>query len=168
MEDSLLFSTSGELADRFSATAQNNLQRIRSKKREDSMKRHLGWGLVLTLLLMAEFADAAKTSGRWELLGRRDVDFRNDHDRIEVGRHEGKFRQIQFKVKDAPIEVSNLVVTFSNDQKFSPKVRHRFPEGSGSRVIDLPGERKTIKQIDFDYRSINRREGRGKVEVYAR
>ena len=132
------------------------------------MRRYFGAGLVLLILLIAEFTSAAKAPGRWELLGTRDVDFRNSHNRIEVSRYEGKFRQIQFKVKDAPIEVSNLVVTFSNDQKFSPKVRHRFPSGSGSRVIDLPGERRMIKQIDFDYRSINRRGGRGKVEVYAR
>jgi hypothetical protein len=132
------------------------------------MKRYFGSGLLLLLLLIAEFSSAAKAPGRWELLGTRNVDFRNDHHRIELRLHEGRFRQIQFKVKDAPIEVSNLVVTFSNNQKFSPKVRHRFPEGSGSRVIDLPGERRMIKQIDFDYRRISRREGRGKVEVYAR
>jgi hypothetical protein len=35
-------------------------------------------------------------------------------------------------------------------------------------VLDLPGERRMIKRIDFNYRSIDRREGRGKVEVYAR
>lgn len=61
-----------------------------------------------------------------------------------------------------------MVVTFSNNQKFSPQLRQRFAEGSGTRVIDLPGERRAIKQIDFKYRSINRREGKGTVEVYGR
>lgn len=132
------------------------------------MKRYTGSALFIMLMLAAGFAGAAKSSGRWVLLGEREVDFRRDHDRIEVGRHEGRFKQIQFKVKDAPIEVSGLVITFGNGQKFSPKVHHRFPEGSGSRVIDLPGERRNIARIEFDYRSIKRREGRGKVEVYAR
>jgi hypothetical protein len=132
------------------------------------MKRYMSSGLFLVLMLTAGFAGAAKSSGRWVLLGEREVDFRRDHDRIEVRRHEGGFRQIQFKVKDAPIEVSALVITFTNGQKFSPQVHHRFPEGSGSRVIDLPGERRNIARIEFDYRSIKKREGRGKVEVYAR
>jgi hypothetical protein len=132
------------------------------------MKRYVSSGLLLLLFFIAEFAGAAKAPGRWVLLGTRDVDFRRDHDRVDVGGHEGGFRQIQFRVKDAPIEVSNMVVTFANGQKFNPKMHHRFPEGSGSHVIDLPGDRRNIAQIDFDYRSINRREGRGKVEVYAR
>ncbi len=132
------------------------------------MKIHLRIGLILSLLLAAGIAGAANAPGRWQLLGERDVDFRGDHDTIDVGRHEGKFRQLQFRVKDAPIEISNFVVTFDNDQKFSPQMRHRFPEGSGSRTIDLPGDRRVIRRIDFNYRSINRREGRGRVEVYAR
>jgi len=61
-----------------------------------------------------------------------------------------------------------MVVTFGNDEKFSPKLQYRFAEGSGSRTIDLPGDRRTIKRIDFNYRSINRREGKGRVEVYGR
>jgi len=132
------------------------------------MKCYLRSCLPLLLVLIAGVAGAGNSPAHWQLLGERDVDFRTDHDSVEVGRHDGKFKQIQFRVKDAPIEVSDLVVTFSNDQKFIPKLRHRFPEGSGSRVLDLPGERRMIKRIDFNYRSIDRREGRGKVEVYAR
>ncbi|HEY7219632.1 MAG TPA: hypothetical protein VH985_14700 [Candidatus Binatia bacterium] len=132
------------------------------------MRRYISFTLFVVLMATAGLAVAAKAPGRWVLLGERDVDFRNDHDRIEVGRHEGGFRQIQFRVKDAPIEVSRLVITFHNGQTFSPKIRHRFPEGSGSHSIDLPGERRDIARIDFEYRSINRREGKGKVAVYAR
>ncbi len=32
-------------------------------------------------------AAAAQTPGRWEILGQREVDFRNDHDQIDVGRN---------------------------------------------------------------------------------
>jgi hypothetical protein len=85
-----------------------------------------------------------------------------------VGKSEGRFKQIQFRVKNAPIEVSSMVVTFANDQTFTPKVNQRFTQGSGSRVIDLPGDRRTIKRVEFNYKSINRREGKGTVEVLAR
>ena len=119
------------------------------------------------LLLLSGMAVAADSS-RWERLGRREVDFRNDRDRIEVGRNEGRFRQLQIRVRNAPIEISDIVITFGNDQNYSPQLRHRFAEGSGSSTIDLPGERRTIKHIDFRYRSINRREGKGVVEVFAR
>jgi hypothetical protein len=96
------------------------------------------------------------------------VDFKNDHDQIDVGRKEGKFKQLEVRVKNAPIEVSNMVVTFGNDETFKPKLRYKFTEKSTSRVIDLPGERRTIKRIDFNYKSTNRREGKGTVEVLGR
>ena len=64
---------------------------------------------------------------------------------IDVSRSEGRFKQIAVRVKNAPIEVSD---TF--------------------RIIDIPGERRNIKRIDFNYKSINRREGKGTVEVLGR
>jgi hypothetical protein len=131
------------------------------------MKSHLRISMIFLLLLIASVANAA-SQGRWELLGERDVDFRNDHDTIDVGRHEGRSKELQIRVKDAPIEVSNFVVTFDNDKKFNPKIKQRFAEGSGTRNIDLPGDHRMIKRIDFTYRSINRREGHGKVQVYGR
>lgn len=124
---------------------------------------------VVSLILLAAFtAGAARAPDRWESLGQREVDFRNDHDQIDVGRSEGRFRQIQVKVKNAPIEVYDMVVTMGNDETFKPKMRHKFTQGSGSRIIDLPGEQRTIKRIDFNYKSISRREGKGIVEVLAR
>ena len=121
---------------------------------------------IITLCLLA--AGYAKGATGWERLGSRDVDFRGDHDRIEVGRNEGRFKQLQIRVKDAPIEITNMVVTFGNDERLNLKMNHRFAEGSGTRSIDLPGDRRTIKRIDFNYRSISRRDGKGSVEVYAR
>ena len=110
---------------------------------------------------------AAGATG-WERLGARDVDFGGDRDSIQVGKHEGRYKQLQIRVKNAPIEISDMVVIFGNDEKFSPDLRERFAEGTGSKTIDLPGDRRVIKRIDFRYRSINRREGKGTVEVYGR
>ena len=131
------------------------------------MNAHIKIMAVFLLLLVTGMATAAAPA-RWERLGQREVDFRNDHDTIEVGRSEGRFSQLQLRVKNAPIEVYNMVVTFGNDQAFKLPMRQRFAEGSGIRVIDLPGERRAIKRIDFSYRSISRREGKGMVEVWGR
>jgi hypothetical protein len=129
------------------------------------MRRSIGLAIITLCLLAVGYAKGATG---WERLGSRDVDFRGDHDQIEVGRSEGRFKELQIRVKGAPIEISNMVVTFGNDEKLNLNFRHRFPEGSGTRSIDLPGNRRTIKRIDFNYRSISRREGKGRVEVYAR
>jgi hypothetical protein len=132
------------------------------------MKTHIKITMVFLLLLVTGMAGAANAPGRWEVLGQREVDFRNDHDQIDVGRSEGRFKQLQIRVKNAPIEISNMVVTFGNDQTYKPTLRHRFTETSTTRIIDLPGESRVIKRIDFTYKSISRREGKGVVEVLGR
>ena len=124
------------------------------------MKTIISGLTVVSFILLAAFTASAAQSDRWESLGQREVDFKNDHDQIDVGRSEGRFKQLEFRVKNAPIEVSNMIVTFTNDKTFKPNLRHKFTAGSGSRIIDLPGERRTIKRIDFNYKSINRREGK--------
>jgi len=131
------------------------------------MKRYLTATVSLFLLLVG-LAGATYAAQGWEMLGRQDVDFKKDHDRIDVGRKEGRFKQLEIRVQGAPVEINKMVVTFGNDETFSPELRHRFDEKSSSRVIDLPGDRRTIKRIDFNYRSTNRREGKATVAVYAR
>jgi len=139
----------------------------RIKTRRCQMKRYLT-ATVSLFLLLAGLAGGAHAAQGWEMLGRQEVDFKNDHDRIDVGRKEGRFKQLEIRVEGAPVEINKMVVTFGNNETFSPELRHRFEEKSTSRVIDLPGDRRTIKRIDFNYRSINRREGKATVAVYAR
>jgi hypothetical protein len=130
------------------------------------MRSKIATTVLLVLAFVSGFGFAAERD--WELLGRREVDFRNDRDRIDVGRSEGRFSQLQVRVKNAPIEFSDMVVTFQNDETFRPKLRHRFTEGTGTKTIDLPGDRRGIKHIDFRYKSIDRRDGKGVVEVRGR
>ncbi len=104
----------------------------------------------------------------WELLGRRDVDFKGDRDTISVGQSKGQFKQLRIVVKGGSLEMHDMVVTFGNDSKFSPELRHNFDENSSSRVIDLPGDKRNIRRIDFSYRSSNRRQGKANVAVYGR
>ncbi len=132
------------------------------------MKRYLSSGILSLALVLTGLGVAAGAQGRWELMGRREVDFRGDHDRIEVGRREGTYRQLELRVEGAPIEMYDMAVTFANGETFKPNLRHRFAEGSRSRVIDLPGDRRAIRRVDFSYRTINRREGKARVALYGR
>jgi hypothetical protein len=122
--------------------------------------------LVLSLILAC--AADAMSAQEWELLGQREVDFKADRDTISVGQSKGRFRQLRLSVRGGSIEMHDMVVTFGNDQKFSPDLRHQFNEKSTSRIIDLPGERRNIRRIDFRYRSMKRREGKATVAVYGR
>jgi hypothetical protein len=127
------------------------------------------WVLLLTLLLAGCVAtDGRYGGGGWELLGERVAELKVDRDRIEVGRREGRFSTLRVAVKGAPLEMYDMVVTFADGKTFSPNIRHHFNENSWSREIDLPGDRRAIRSVDFRYRSTDRREGRATVLLYGR
>src|SRR5687768_14105301 len=89
----------------------------------------------------------------WEHLGVRPVDFRVDHDAVLGGR-QGRFRAVRFDVEGGSLEMFNVRITFGNGESFSPATRLLFGSGTMSRVIDLPGEARVIRRIDFFYRSV--------------
>src|SRR5260221_18274 len=76
---------------------------------------------------------------------------RVDHDVIQGGRRDGRFREIMIVVERAPVEVFDMVVTFGDNERFEPRMRLVFGRDTTSRNIDLPGGARIIKQVDFRY-----------------
>ena len=112
-------------------------------------------------------APAAEARGRfdgWNHLGQRLVSFRAERDVISaVG--EGRFRRIMIVVDDADLEMFNVRVVFGNGEVFSPDTRLYFREKTRTRVIDLPGDARVIRRIEFHYKSV-RGGGDGRAEVH--
>jgi hypothetical protein len=103
----------------------------------------------------------------WTMLGEHSVDGRRDRDRIQVGRDEGRFRQLTMVVIDSELELIELEIKFGNGKPFRPNVAHYFRENSRTRVIDLPGDSRVIKHIDLRYKNLPGG-GRARVQVWAR
>lgn len=104
----------------------------------------------------------------WDRIATRNVSFRADHDAV-VAIGQGQFRALRIDVEDATIEMYEIKVTFADGSVFSPQTRVLFRADSRSRVIDLPGASRTIRRIDFRYRSVDRRPvGTATVQVYGR
>ena len=109
-------------------------------------------------------------TGDWDHIGMRAVDFRVDHDVI-VAAGEGAFRAIRIDVEGGDLEMFDVKLTFGNGETFSPATRLYFREGTRSRMIDLPGDARIIRRIDFFYRSAAFGApggGRAIVHVYGR
>lgn len=137
-------------------------------------------GLILSLSLMclacgrsrtvvvidSEKATQAEESS-WQSLGNRTVHGRNDRDTIRVTAHEGRFRKVQFRVSGSALEMHNVVIKFGDGSRFSPDTRLVFPKRGGSRVIDLPGGARVVREISFRYGNL-RGGGRARVHVYGR
>jgi hypothetical protein len=103
----------------------------------------------------------------WTMLGQRVVQGQGDHDAIQVGRKEGKFTSLMLVVEGSELELHDLKITFGNGETMDPSVRHFFKENSLTRQIDLPGNQRFIKRIDFQYSNLPGG-GRAKVQVWGK
>jgi hypothetical protein len=123
---------------------------------------------VVTVALVGLFAPARAQgwdNKGWVKLGEREVNGRVDHDKIDVGKYEGKFTKLTLFVEKSEIELLDFEITFGNGERFHPEVRYFFKEGSRTRVIDLPGDERVIKNINLKYKNVPGG-GRAKVEVW--
>ena len=103
----------------------------------------------------------------WEKLGERTVNGKADRDTITVGAKEGRFKAIQIKVEHSALEMFDVLVTFADGTTFSPPPRLVFRNGDLSKVVDLPGDKRTIQKVDFKYGNMPGG-GNATVELWAK
>jgi hypothetical protein len=101
----------------------------------------------------------------WDKLGERWVNGQSDSDLIRVGRADGRFRKIQLVVEHSALELFDVVVVFGDGTRFSPGTRLVFGPGSTSRVIDLPGNARVIRHVEFRYGNLPGG-GRAQIELW--
>ena len=120
--------------------------------------------------IMMSFAAATNSpnSGKWIRLGSREVTYHVDRDVIPVTFREGAFTAIRFVVKGGSLNMHRCVIHYENGETEEIEVRHNFTRGSGSRVIDLPGNKRFIEKIEFIYDTKNISPHRAVVTVWGR
>ena len=97
---------------------------------------------------VGEELNAAST---WQTLGARRVDGARDNDTIVVGAEEGMFTSIKVRVQGSSLLMRDIKVVFGNGETFSPNVSWFFDQGTATRTIDLPGNARNIKRVEFKY-----------------
>jgi hypothetical protein len=129
-------------------------------------------GNVLRVMLVALFvcfvAQAASAQNRWIFLGDKHVDGHDDHDKISISSKEGTFRQLQIRVKVAPVVFQRVVVHFGNGTDEELQFRERINAGGSTRALDLRGTDRVIKSVEFWYEKAHWGETRPTVELYGR
>lgn len=115
------------------------------------MFRSLTIALVVTLL-----SAGASYAREWERLGERHVGFRNDHDIIEVGRHEGRFTRLRLRVRDNDIKLNSIKVMFGNGEVEDVVFNEHIRAGGESPAINLRTgwhEGRFIRAVELHYHS---------------
>jgi hypothetical protein len=109
---------------------------------------------------------AVALAQRWAYLGEANVDGAADHDNIVVTRSRGAFRAILIRVQKAPIEFDRVVVHYGDGDSEPIHIRSRIPAGGQTRVIDLPGNRRIIRSVEFWYARASRSPRRPRVRLF--
>lgn len=89
----------------------------------------------------------------WHKIGETSVDFKADHDVIKVWGADA-FKSLRLKATDAPIHIESMQVVYENGDPENIPVRYDFKKGTESRNIDLQGNKRKIKEIDFVYNTV--------------
>ena len=129
------------------------------------MLRKISAVMFAMLLVVTAASSASAQNGRWSLLGERHIDGRVDNDKIDVGKDNGTFRAIQFRVQGGTVNFDRISVKYLNGEHEEIDVRSEIPAGGKTRVIDLPGNRRVIESISMWYSKGNWRT-RPSVKVY--
>ncbi len=121
--------------------------------------------IALCVCFVAQSASAQK---RWIFLGEKHVDGHDDHDKISIGTQEGTFRQVQIRVKVAPVIFKRVVVHFGNGADEELQFAERINGGGSTRPLDLRGYDRVIKSVEFWYEKAHWGERRPTVQLYGR
>jgi hypothetical protein len=125
----------------------------------------------LLALLMVSCGTSRRTVAieeGWELLDERKVNFVRDKDVVEI-RTTQPFTGIQFKVEERDIRLNGLAIEFTNGDRLEPAIDETIVAGQSSRYIELAREGRSIRTIEFRYRTTGSvLKGRANVLLYGR
>ncbi len=125
--------------------------------------------ISLVTFLMTVFLGTAQSQvHNWQILGKKTVNMKADHDEIIVTASEGRFTAIKFKVVKAPIFVKNFRIIYGNGSSENYVINKRIPRGKFSQTIDLKGNKRIIKKININYKTVPNARGRAHVIVFGK
>ena len=124
------------------------------------------WAGLVVLVACAAVSLAADRDG-WRMLGSRKVTDRVDRDVIPVGAREGEFSAVQLRVQGVAVQFRSMTIHFVNGKRQEVELRDVIPAGGQSRVVDLVGDDRHIRSVEFlyDSQSLGRR---GTVRLWGR
>ncbi len=105
------------------------------------------------------------------MIGQTQASHKADHDEIVVSGPDDKFRRIKLKVKDAPLNLERLVVTYGNGAKYDvlgaadDPAGRREPRGRAARCGQHPEDRVLVRHKGLGARQGGRHGGRNEVRL---
>lgn len=124
--------------------------------------------VILGILMIFMALPMYSQQNQWALLGEKLVNDRLDHDIIVVTAKQGDFKALQIRVKGASVDFKKVVVVYGNGTRDEIELRHTIPARGSSRVIDLRGNDRVIREIELWYDANTIRGRKALVRVFGR
>jgi hypothetical protein len=77
---------------------------------------------------------------------------------LSVPRKVGPLKELMLESRGA-LELRDIVVTFDDSSTFKPRFDSQMGGRVKSQVLHLSGKRKKIRQIDFTYAPLHKKQG---------
>ena len=122
---------------------------------------------ILALTLTVSL-DAQPRNKKWIFLGEKLVNDKLDRDVVVVTADRGEFKAIQIRVKGASVDFHKVIVVYGNGRRQEIEMRNTIPAGGSTRVIDLAGDERVIRHIEFLYDANTIRGRKAVVRVFGR
>jgi len=127
-----------------------------------------GTSVIAAEKIAREEATIAQPQNGWDKLGSRVVNMQADHDEIPVTITKGFYTKIKLRIMKAPIHLMNINIVFGNGNNKNVVFNKKFGAGNWTRVIDLPGNKRVIKKIKLNYKSVPVGRGRAVITVFGK
>ncbi len=132
------------------------------------MKSSIQLLVCLALILCTtSFTTTSLSIDNWIKLGSKKVSYKLDRDVIKVGTQDGRFTKLKVQVTGGALNMHKMIVEYGNGSKDEISLKHQF-KNEGTRVIDLNGNKRVIKDITFFYDTKNKSKRRATVHVFGR
>ncbi|WP_103865957.1 DUF2541 family protein [Aquimarina sp. I32.4] len=121
---------------------------------------------ILTILLISSSFTTTRID--WKHLGSRTVNYKLDKDVIKLTAKEGSFRKLKIKITGGSLTMHKMVVQYGNGKKDIIQLKHNFSRKSETRIIDLKGNKRIIRNITFIYDTKKSSIKKAKIHVFGK
>jgi hypothetical protein len=124
--------------------------------------------VLIALFLGFAVVTTAFAAGQWALLGTRAITERDDHETISLMSARGDFHRIKLGVAGSTVAFHRIVVTFAHGSRQVVDLKDEVRAGSRTHGIDLTGDDRVIRQVDFWYTMKSNGTNGALVHLYGR
>ncbi len=104
---------------------------------------------------------------KWIKLGTKKVSKGADHDVMMVTAAEGRFRKLKIKVTNSRVHINTIKIVYGNGTSELFGINRNFQPGD-FKVYDLPGNKRIIKKIVFNYHTKFFALGKARIHVFGK